>query len=233
MLPTSKRSLVALAAMATLAASRDCYVEDVQEKKSGLLNWKAVPSCQALFIPRLPSRMRDRGILAIVAELQRVGDKKSKLEELDLAGNSIGPKGARALAGWLNVSTKMRAIELRGNPLGDEGVSELAYAIGNSLTVNVLGLAQTDVSDAGAAALAAALGKSTSLSALEVSNNYIGAAGGKALADAITSNGDLRLTRYTIERNLGDPSPDVEDTARVQAHIKRMKQRSARRPDEL
>ena len=215
------------------AESRDCYVDDMQEKRSGLMNWKTVPTCKALFLPRIKGGLRDRGVLAIVAELQKAGDKQAKLEEVDLAGNAIGANGATALASWINVSTKLRAIELRGNSLGDEGVSELASAIGNSLTLNDLGLAQTDMSDAGAEALATALRGATALASLQLSNNYIGRVGGKALADAITSNGALRLVKYAIERNLGSPTPDVEDTARVEAHIKLVKRRPVSRAEEL
>ena len=151
------RWLLAVSVMVLHAESRECYVDDMQEKRSGLMNWKTVPTCKALFLPRIKGGLRDRGVLAIVAELQKAGDKQAKLEEVDLAGNAIGANGATALASWINVSTKLRAIELRGNSLGDEGVSELASAIGNSLTLNDLGLAQTDMSDAGAEALATAL----------------------------------------------------------------------------
>ena len=222
------------ATMAVLGSSRDCYVEDMQSKKSGLMSWNAVPTCKELILPRVKGLMKDRGVLAIVAELQKAGDKNAKLESIDLTGNGIGPEGARALAIWLNISTKLRAIELRGNPLGDEGVSELAYGIGNSLTLTTLGLVQTDVSNEGAATLAASVRKTTALMALELSYNYIGEAGGKALADAIVSNDKLRLTRFSIERNLPHTGlrPDIEDTARIEAHIKRVKQRLHERDPE-
>ena len=215
------------AAMAVIGSTRDCYVEDMQAKKSGLLlSWNVVPTCKELILPRMKGLMKDHGVLAIVAELQKAGDKNAKLEAIDLTGNGIGPEGARALASWLNVSTKMRAIELRGNPLGDEGVSEIAYGMGNSLTLTTLGLVQTDVANDGAAALAASLRKTTALAALELNYNYIGEAGGKALADAIVSNDMLRLTRLSIERNLPHSGlrPDIEDTARIEARIKRVKQ---------
>ena len=220
------------AAMAVLGSTRDCYVEDMHTKKSGLLTWSVVPTCKELILPRMKGLTKDQGVLAIVAELQKAGDKNAKLESIDLTGNGIGPEGARALASWLNVSTKLRAIELRGNPLGDEGVSELAYGLGNSLTLTTLGLTQTDASNDGAASLAASLRKTTALVALELSYNYIGESGAKTLADAIISNGMLRLTRFSIERNLPHYGlrPDIEDTARIEAHIiKRVKQQQQQR----
>ena len=213
------------ATMAVLGSTRDCYVEDMHTKK-GLLTWSVVPTCKEIILPRMKGLAKDQGVLAIVAELQKAGDKNAKLESIDLTGNGIGPEGARALASWLNVSTKLRAIELRGNPLGDEGVSELAYGMGNSLTLTTLGLIQTDASNDGAASLAASLRKTTALVALELSYNYIGESGTKALADAIISNDMLRLTRFSIERNLPHSGlrPDIEDTARIEAHMKRIKQ---------
>jgi len=224
-----------IAAVVVLGDCRDCYVEDMQQKKSGLMSWNAVPTCKELILPQVKGHLRDRGVLAIVAELQRAGDKQAKLEAIDLTGNGIGPKGARALASWLNVSTKLRVIELRGNPLGDEGVSELAYAMENSLTLTNLGLIQTDVANYGAAALAASLKKNTALGALELSYNYIGESGGKALADSITSNDRLQLTKFSIERNLPNFGlrPDVEDIMRIEAHIKRVKQRLHQRGKSL
>ena len=214
------------AAMAVLGSTRDCYVEDMHTRKSGLLSWSAVPTCKELILPRMKDLAKDQGVFAIVAELQKAGDKKAQLESIDLTGNGIGPEGARALASWLNVSTKLRAIELRGNPLGDEGVSELAYGMGNSLTLTALGLIQTGASNDGAASLAASLRKTTTLEALELSYNYIGESGAKALADAVISNDMLRLTRFSIERNLPHDGlrPDIEDTARIEARIKRVKQ---------
>ena len=214
------------AVMAVLGSTRDCYVEDMHTRKSGLLSWSAVPTCKELILPRMKDLAKDQGVFAIVAELQKAGDKKAQLESIDLTGNGIGPEGARALASWLNVSTKLRAIELRGNPLGDEGVSELAYGMGNSLTLTALGLIQTGASNDGAASLAASLRKTTTLEALELSYNYIGESGAKALADAVISNDMLRLTRFSIERNLPHDGlrPDIEDTARIEARIKRVKQ---------
>ena len=214
------------AVMAVLGSTRDCYVEDMHTRKSGLLSWSAVPTCKELILPRMKDLAKDQGVFAIVAELQKAGDKKAQLESIDLTGTGIGPEGARALASWLNVSTKLRAIELRGNPLGDEGVSELAYGMGNSLTLTALGLIQTGASNDGAASLAASLRKTTTLEALELSYNYIGESGAKALADAVISNGMLRLTRFSIERNLPHSGlrPDIEDTARIEARIKRVKQ---------
>jgi hypothetical protein len=212
------------AAMAELGSARDCYVEDMHTKKSGLLSWSAVPTCKELILPRMKGLAKDQGVFAIVAELRKAGDKNTKLESIDLTGNGIGPEGARALASWLNVSTKLRAIELRGNPLGDEGVSQLAYGMGNSMTLTTLGLIQTDASNDGAASLAASLRKTTALVALELSYNYIGESGAKALADAVISSDMLRLTRFSIERNLPHSGlrPDIEDTARIEAHIKRV-----------
>ena len=214
------------AVIAVLGSTRDCYVEDMHTRKSGLLSWSAVPTCKELILPRMKDLAKDQGVFAIVAELQKAGDKKAQLESIDLTGNGIGPEGARALASWLNVSTKLRAIELRGNPLGDEGVSELAYGMGNSLTLTALGLIQTGASNDGAASLAASLRKTTTLEALELSYNYIGESGAKALADAVISNDMLRLTRFSIERNLPHDGlrPDIEDTARIEARIKRVKQ---------
>lgn len=214
---------VALVALGTLparvASKHDCYIEDVQGK-SGRFDWRNVPNCVELFLERSSAKgIGDDGVLGIVAELKKVGDKGVKLETMDLTGNHITAKGARALASWVNVSTKLRGIELRDNRLGDDGAIELGRALGNSLTLESLGLIQTDMGDDGAVGLAAGVEMSISLTTLALSFNYIGLVGGRALADAIAGNQLLKLTSFSIERNIGAEPLDPEDVKRIMGSL--------------
>lgn len=212
--------LLALATLpARVASKHDCYIEDVQDKK-GRFDWKNVPSCVELFLERASATgIGDDGVLGIVAELKKIGDKNVKLETMDLTGNRITAKGARALASWVNVSTKLRGVELRDNRLGDDGAIELGRAIGNSLTLESLGLIQTDMGDEGAVGLAAGVEMSVSLAKLALSFNYIGLVGGRALADAIAGNQLLKLTSFSIERNVGAEPVDDEDVKRIKGSL--------------
>lgn len=204
---------------ARVAAKHDCYIEDVQDK-AGRFNWNKVPSCVELFLERSSAKaIGDDGVLSIVAELKKVGDKGVKLETMYLSGNHITAKGAKALASWVNISTKLRSIELRDNRLGNDGAIELGRAAGNSLTLESLGLNQTDMGDEGAVGLAAGVEMSISLTKLALSFNYIGLVGGRAFADAIAGNQLLRLASFSIERNMGAEPIDREDVRRIMGSL--------------
>ena len=221
--------LLALAALAPprVASKPDCYVEDFQDPKTLQLRWSAAPGCINLFLQRVPKPgVQDEDVLGLVDELKAASDKVTKLETIDLSGNSVSAKGAAALAGWVNLSTKLRAIELRDNRLGDEGAAELGYALGNSMTLETLGLMQTEVGDEGAIGLASGLRRSTSLTELALSFNYVGATGGKALADAIVGNKQLRLSAFAMERNMGDEPVDANDLDRIREALVRPRPRT-------
>ena len=109
------------------------------------------------------------------------------LTYLDLRGNQIGDKGARALAAL----TGLTSLNLRVNEIGDEGARALAALTG----LTSLNLRDNQIGAEGARALAALTG----LTSLNLSDNQIGAEGARVLAALI------RLTSLELTGNeIGD-----------------------------
>ena len=88
----------------------------------------------------------------------------SKVEELDLRGNEIGPNGAKAIAALCSVAAVMTAIgegglNLKYNDLGDEGWGAIFTGVCSN--------------------------KDSKISSIDVSNESIGLPGAKLIAEAL------------------------------------------------
>jgi internalin A len=94
----------------------------------------------------------------------------TRLTSLDLEGNRVGAKGARALAAL----TGLTSLRLSGNQIGDEGARTLAGLTG----LTYLDLSSNQIGDEGARALAGLTG----LTYLDLSSSQIGDEGARALA---------------------------------------------------
>ncbi|KAK3282026.1 hypothetical protein CYMTET_10220 [Cymbomonas tetramitiformis] len=132
----------------------------------------------------------------------------TSLNTLNLIGNNIGPKGAKALAVALTpnaegvFNTSLNTLDLTYNQIGAEGAKALAVALAPNAegvfngSLNTLDLCANGIGPEGAKALAAALTPNeqgvfnTSLSTLDLGSNKIGPEGAKALAVALTPNGE-------------------------------------------
>ena len=79
------------------------------------------------------------------------------LRTLDLRGNQIGDRGAKALASALEHNSLLESLMLDGNHIGDEGAMSLAMALDTNKTLCTLGLAANAIGDAGCTALFEAL----------------------------------------------------------------------------
>src|SRR5205807_625289 len=102
------------------------------------------------------------------------------LEELSLANNPIGPKGASNLAQSL-LWKRLKALDLSECGLGDGGVSSLTAAESNGL--HSLDLTENGIGPAGAAALAGSP-LLAGLKNLTLDGNRIDDAGAVALAES-------------------------------------------------
>ena len=120
----------------------------------------------------------------------------TKVEELDLSYNDIGPDGAKAIAALCAVCASLTSLSLRKNPLGDEGVEVLAQGIKASKTLKTLDLSMPDmgrfkIGPRGATAIADALSVSSSLTSLSTAYNDISGDGAQQLAAAVLSKPTL------------------------------------------
>ena len=110
--------------------------------------------------------------------------------ELNLWNNSIGPKGAGALA---EVET-LEALDLGGNGIFDEGAILLASALERKETrLQKLYLQDNAIRDPGAKALARALRVNTTLEELYLHVNSIGDQGIMELIRANRASGTLKI----------------------------------------
>ncbi|GIQ88652.1 hypothetical protein KIPB_010949, partial [Kipferlia bialata] len=110
------------------------------------------------------------------------------VDELTLDHNSIGDKGAAALAEALSSLTQLTGLALDHNSIGDNGATSLSEALSylTALTVQ-LKLDHNSFGDAGASALGKALPYLTGLTGLSLDHNSIGDKGVAALAEALPS----------------------------------------------
>ncbi|KAK3236010.1 hypothetical protein CYMTET_53827 [Cymbomonas tetramitiformis] len=151
----------------------------------------------------------------------------TSLNTLSLAGNEIGPEGAKALAVALTpnaegvFNTSLNTLDLTSNNIGPEGTKALALALTPNAegmfntSLNTLHLTESRIGDEGAKALAAALTPNdkgvfnTSLNTLHLFGNEIGDEGAKALAVALTPNAEGVFNRSL--NTLGLEYNELED----------------------
>ena len=131
---------------------------------------------------------------AAVAGLLRTG--ASALTTVDLAFNTIGDEGARALAMAVCANSRLTRLNLGHNQVGDAGAVVLAEAIRGNAVVNDVDLAYNEIGDVGASALAKALLEAESSLALDVGHNELGDIGATAMANAVRVSGCLKRISF-------------------------------------
>ena len=112
---------------------------------------------------------------------------------LNLRKNSIGVKGAQALADAL-ASRKCPSglnLDLSMNEIGDEGAQALAEVIKINHTLTTLNLGSNNIGAESAQALAKALETNNTLTTLNLEGSRIGVEGVRALAEAFKTNHTL------------------------------------------
>ena len=73
------------------------------------------------------NRLRDEGTIILCDALRE--STVSKVEELSLYNNVIGPDGAKAIAALCTVCASLTKILVSGNQLGEEGRAVLRKAV--------------------------------------------------------------------------------------------------------
>ena len=133
------------------------------------------------------------------------------LTSLCLDWNSIGHKGAQALASALAKPNALRRLDLRSNPLGDAGVLAICRSLPH--TLSWLGLGETMLTDEGAKEVSQSLVGHPSLTGLDLGENLLTDASCHALAGLISHTPFLRrfhLRGYLFEqRRVGDLGGEV------------------------
>jgi Leucine Rich repeat len=111
--------------------------------------------------------------------------KDSTKASIDLSGQHMGDKGAKALAEVLKVNKSITEINIGENQIGDEGARALADAIKVNRTLTKINLWGNRIGDSGAAALAdPILLSNRSIIEINLKYNKIGFEGAKALSEA-------------------------------------------------
>ena len=130
------------------------------------------------------NRLRDEGTIILCDALRE--STVSKVEELSLYNNDIGPDGAKAIAALCTVCASLTKILVSGNGLGDEGAAILCNALRESKVTKVqeLGLAGNDIGPEAAKAAAAMAAVVASMTRLDVRGSYPGEGGKAALRKA-------------------------------------------------
>jgi Ran GTPase-activating protein (RanGAP) involved in mRNA processing and transport len=69
------------------------------------------------------------------------------LTKLQLAGNEIGPEGAKAIGEWLRDNRSLKVLWLGGNKIGPEGAKALADALRVNRSLTRLGVKNCGLDD--------------------------------------------------------------------------------------
>lgn len=116
--------------------------------------------------------------------------------ELDLACNSLGPEGARAV---LDAAEGVEDLDLGNNGIKDDGMKWVSRALKENTTLRRLCLAGNDVGPDGAWWIADALAVNGDLRSLDLGANAVGDEGAKDIAEELRVN--TALHTLDLRRN--------------------------------
>jgi Ran GTPase-activating protein (RanGAP) involved in mRNA processing and transport len=134
--------------------------------------------------------------------------ENTKITELNLSGNNIGDKEAKALADMLKENTKITKLNLLKSNLGKDGAEELADMLKENKKIKTLNLSNSNLGKDGAKALADMLKENKTLTELDLSLNNIGDKGAEELAKALKENTTLTTLKLS-DNNIGDKGAKV------------------------
>ena len=114
----------------------------------------------------------------------------SKLQNLNLYGNTIGDEGVRAFIGAILTSKTLETLDVGSNGISKDGACALAGALASNPSLTKLGMRGNCIGDAGAVAFSKCLRGScnTRLLSLDLRDNGIGVEGVRALQSSLQVN---------------------------------------------
>ena len=137
--------------------------------------------------------LRDEGTI-ILCDAMR-GSTVSKVQELGLNSNGIGPDGAKAVAALCAAMASLTKVLVGGNELGDEGTIILCDALRESTATKVqeLDLSLNRIGPEGAKAVAAMAAVVASLTRLDIDYNSLGEEGRAVLRKTVEVRSGFEL----------------------------------------
>ena len=150
----------------------------------------------------------------------------TNLQKLNLAFNSIGSDGVKALADCLKHHTNLHTLDLDSNNIGIDGAKALADCLKHHTNLNTLYLSYNKIGSDGAKALADCLKHHTNLQTLSLRSNNIGSDGAKALADCLKHHTNLQ-TLHLDSNNIGsDGAKALADCLKHHTNLQTLSLRS-------
>jgi len=151
------------------------------------------------------NQLDEASVIAICNAVKE--SKQTKLATLGLSVNSVGPIGARAVAGMVAGTASLMELQLGGNSYGDEGVEAICDAVRENKggRLETLCINNSDVTPVGAQAVAAMLLAPSSLTECDLGSNKLKEAGVIAVCNAVKENKQTKLANLSLSRN--DVSP--------------------------
>lgn len=141
----------------------------------------------------------------IIAELLKNPD--TKLRKLNLAGNRLGPDGAKAIAEALIINRSLKELDIADNRLGPEGGRALAHSgmFEKNDTLVKLNMMDNKILQPAVRAIAAVLKKNRGLTECYVDSSP-GAGGKNALINMLKKNYTLTAIYPSLSQIHGDDS---------------------------
>ena len=147
-------------------------------------------------------RTNDPGLKEVVlgyrcvldGELERLSKAlmfNSVVTELSLAGNKLGPTGAKALGNALCHNSTLATLNLQNNNIGRDGGVKFADMLRHNNSLTDLYLSHNDIGPNGAEAIGDALCDNSTLKAIDLGGNNIGTGGVIKLLEMLQQNPSL------------------------------------------
>eukprot|EP00808_Paulinella_micropora_P020740 g14005.t1 len=133
------------------------------------------------------------------------------LQTLDIGLNKIGDEVAAAIADVLKVNTSLTNLQLNRNCIGPEGAKRIAKALQVNQTLRELNLRYNGIGDDGVYSIGEALKVNKSLKVLSLWGNKIGPEGAEEIAAALEVNSSLT----SLELDIDDGPQEVKHIAKA------------------
>jgi len=157
-------------------------------------------------IPRYLARLNNRDISITTLNLNGLGvdckilrllsgpllSGETRVRELYLQNNWIGPEGATCIARILSRDKHLKEVSLAHNPVGYVGVMAIASALEQNSSLEKLDLSYCDIDDDGIQRLTASLKSNTKLKYLYLEGNFISSVGIYALLKCVYDTSSMQ-----------------------------------------